>query len=84
MHFRAVQFAIAFINIQPDRCRSRDEGNKEMRETDVPLCMTEGEGMFSQGPALPWKLDEEKLFKYKNEGSRQLGTGKSCKEEDIL
>jgi hypothetical protein len=41
--------------------------------------------MFSQGPALPWKLDEENLFKYKNEGSRKLGMGrKSCKEQDRL
>lgn len=38
--------------------------------------MAERDGMFSQGPALPWKLDEEKLFKYKNEGSRRFGTGR--------
>jgi hypothetical protein len=42
---------------------------KKEKDKDTSLCMVEGDGMFSQGPALPWKLDastrREKLFKNK-------------------
>jgi hypothetical protein len=73
----AGQFAVTFINIQPDLCIEAEM--KKERDKGTSLCMVERDGMFSQGPALPWKQDastrREKLFKYKKGGLQAVLVG---------